>query len=446
VIRPSRLAAALFLSAALGCSPARAETGGSRGLRLDLDALHSDVIGLTGTDAALDVQPPAAVAGRAVASGAPATGAEKEWTIMVFMDGKNNLAPDALDNVHAMERAVEPGDGFNVVVELGQLKKDGESGLILPGRYQWDGSRRYLILHNENPSAIGSLEFDAPDPTDPDISADPDMGDWHRLVDFAVWARLTFPAKKYMLIVWNHGGGWQGISFDDQSNNNISVRQLGRALDNVGRLDLYASDACLMQMADVVEELKDHAPVVVGSEEVEPGAGYDYEALLKKLSAHPQADAEELARDVVDSYGEYYAGGDDKVTQSAVRASAMDGLRSRLDAWTAAVMRAGERPALAEAQKAVLRFDDQDSADLYDLVSNVDQRSQDAQVRAAGRSLLDFLEKSLVIDAAQVGIPRAKGLAIYLPAGKYDEAHRKLAWAQDSHWDDFLRWLLAAGS
>jgi hypothetical protein len=272
------------------------------------------------------------------------------------------------------------------------------------------------------------------------------MGDWRRLVDFTVWARLTFPAKKYMLIVWNHGGGWQGISFDDQSHNNISVRQLGKALGNVGRLDLYASDACLMQMVDVVEELKDHAPVVVGSEEVEPGDGYDYEALLKKLSAHPQADAEELARDVVDSYGKYYAGGDDKVTQSAVRSAAMDGLRSRVDAWTAAVMRAGDRPALAEAQKAVLRFDDHDSADLYDFVANVDQRSQDAQVRAAGQDLLAFLEKDLVIDTTAVAIPRAKGIAIYLPAEKYDEAHRKLAWARDSRWDDFLRWLLGAGS
>jgi hypothetical protein len=365
---------------------------------------------------------------------------------MVFMDGKNNLAPDALDNVHAMERAVQPGDGFNVVVELGQLKKESDSPLILPGRYSWNGSRRYLILHNDNPSAIGSLEFDAPDPTDPDVSADPDMGDWHRLVAFTVWARLTFPAKKYMLIVWNHGGGWQGISFDDQSNNNISVRQLGKALDNVGRLDLYASDACLMQMADVVEELKDRAPVVVGSEEIEPGDGYDYEALLKKLSAHPQADAEELARDVVDSYGKYYAGGDDKVTQSAVRSSAMDGLRSRVDSWTAAVMRAGERQALSEAQKAVLRFDDKDSADLYDFVSNVDSRSKDAQVRAAGAALQAFLERDLVIDTAQVGIPQARGIAIYLPAEKYDQAHQRLAWAHDSHWDDFLRWLLAPGS
>ncbi|MBI5238884.1 MAG: hypothetical protein HY926_00285 [Elusimicrobia bacterium] len=53
------------------------------------------------------------------------------------------------------------------------------------------------------------------------------MGDWNRLVRFVSWAEDLFPAKKYMLIVWNHGAGWRGISFDESSQNSISVPALG---------------------------------------------------------------------------------------------------------------------------------------------------------------------------------------------------------------------------
>ena len=35
-----------------------------------------------------------------------------------------------------------------------------------------------------------------------------DMGDYRQVVNFVRWAKVNYPAKRYMLIIENHGDGW----------------------------------------------------------------------------------------------------------------------------------------------------------------------------------------------------------------------------------------------
>src|ERR1017187_5568843 len=63
----------------------------------------------------------------------------KEWTVMVFMNGKNNLEEDALDNFRQMAAVARPDDQVNVVVELGRLRKN------TPTNTDWGGVKRYLV-------------------------------------------------------------------------------------------------------------------------------------------------------------------------------------------------------------------------------------------------------------------------------------------------------------
>jgi hypothetical protein len=112
-----------------------------------------------------------------------------------------------------------------------------------------------------------------------------DMGDWHNLVDFIKWGVQNYPARHYFVDVWDHGSGWhslrlQGgearsqfkpfdISFDDNTGNAITTQQLGESLAEAAKaighkVDLYASDACLMGMAEVAHELTDSVEVFGG--------------------------------------------------------------------------------------------------------------------------------------------------------------------------------------
>src|SRR5690349_17036374 len=63
----------------------------------------------------------------------------KPWTVMVFMNGKNNLEEEALENFRQMAAVPRPIDSVNLVVEFGRLKKDTQTDT------DWGGVKRYLV-------------------------------------------------------------------------------------------------------------------------------------------------------------------------------------------------------------------------------------------------------------------------------------------------------------
>jgi len=58
-------------------------------------------------------------------------------------------------------------------------------------------------------------------------------------------------------------------------------RPLGRKIDVVG------IDACPRTMIEVAYQLRDHAQILVGSEEVEPGPGWPHAAIRGDLTKNP---------------------------------------------------------------------------------------------------------------------------------------------------------------
>ncbi|MBI5744553.1 MAG: hypothetical protein HY952_08395 [Elusimicrobia bacterium] len=386
---------------------------------------------------ALGVSAPAAVAQRARP--------EKEWTIMVYVNAKNNLEKFGLKDMNEME-LVGSGDRHNVVVELGRMAGyDDSDG-------DWTGARRYLVRRDGDPAAI----------TSPVVRELPgaDMGDYKHLVEFGRWAKAAYPAKKYMLIVWNHGSGWdkgralngaRGISYDDETGNYINTPQLAQALKEMGGVDVYGSDACLMQMAEVVYEIKDHAKYVVGSEETEPGDGYTYDAFLAPLAARPDMTAEELARTAVDAYADHYKAAGKPTTQSYVRTSAAPGFRAASDAFARALMLAGDKEAAYQALRGAQSYATQANKDLYHFAQLAAAGTHNSDVKAKAEALMAFIKDVFVghnrtTDELEswwnpVNYDDSHGIAVYLPAGAAPESYAGLRWAGDSAWDEFLAWL-----
>ena len=229
-----------------------------------------------------------------------------QWTWLVYMAGDNNLQGAGRDDLAEMKR-VGSTDQVNVIVQF-----DTEE----------NKTTRYRVEKNK----LKSLQ------RMPGV----DCGNPKVLTGFIQWGIKNFPAKHYLVDIWNHGGGWENLPADydydairaakpqtaaklrrlkralfrttirkihkrplqaraiaidcgshDYLDNQELRKAVTRALPSGRKLDILACDACLMNMLEIAYEMKDTAQLMVGSEETEPGAGWPYAAILKALVTKP---------------------------------------------------------------------------------------------------------------------------------------------------------------
>ena len=363
---------------------------------------------------------------------------DKEWTIMVFVNGKNNLEKYAFMNIQQMEK-IGSSDKVNIVVELGRMNNyDHSDGT-------WKGTRRYLIKKGSKPKGIFS-------PVVQDMGK-VDMGNYQSVIDFGNWAKKTYPAKHTMMIIWNHGAGWikgapsenfvtKGISYDDETNNHINTPHMGQILKAIGGVDVYGSDACLMQMAEVDYEIKDSVPFIVGSEETEAGDGYTYDTFLGPLVQNPSMTPEALAADAVDAYTAHYTPNNEAATQSYVRSSALPGFLAASNAFASALMQANEKDVVKTAMGSAQSYAYPENKDLYNFTELVVNATANSGVKAKGNALMSYISNTLVGDNKISGnYSNSHGIAVYLPGAAAPAAYADLVWAKVSNWDDLIAWL-----
>ena len=62
------------------------------------------------------------------------------------------------------------------------------------------------------------------------------------------------------------------ISFDDRTGHSIKTEELGQAMQEIAsrlghKVDIYASDACLMGMVEVADQMKASVDYFIGSQD-----------------------------------------------------------------------------------------------------------------------------------------------------------------------------------
>jgi hypothetical protein len=230
-----------------------------------------------------------------------------DWTVMVFMNAKNNLECFALLNF-AQIAAVGSTDKVNVLVDFGRPR----SHMACPNPPpKWSGILRFRVkagMKPTEPNAIRGFKRTA--------GPQADMGNRQTLSKFIHWSMQHYPAQHYMLVVWNHGQGWRlqlrnsrsagakvvaglgtgwrppirggvrSVSFDDDSGHHLFNSDISTALrENISMpIDIIGFDACLMAMLETGYQMKDLAHHLIGSEELEPGTGWNYTTLLESLT------------------------------------------------------------------------------------------------------------------------------------------------------------------
>ena len=370
-----------------------------------------------------------------------------ERTIMVYSSGTNDLEKFLLADLNEMELFGSRAK-VNQVAEVGRIDGyDASDG-------DWKGVRRYYITKDSDKTKMGSKMLK-------DMGM-LDQGDYRTLAAFGKWAKAAYPAKKYMLIVSNHGSGWEkgagsealtkGISYDEQSGNHINTPQLGLALKEIGKVDVFGTDACHMQMAEVVYEIKDSADYIVGSGETEPGDGYTYNDFLGPVLKNPAMGGMELGKQAVNAYADHYDGIDKGYTQSLAKASSVNKLLAETNAFAEAMMASGNKTLAKTARGAAINYAIDDNRDLYDFTRRVVEGGANADVKPKGQSLMNFITGHLVLlsrsrdnnDGYWSGPKEytlSRGMAAYFPNYTLGDGYMDLAWAKASRWDEFVTWI-----
>jgi hypothetical protein len=287
----------------------------------------------------------------------------RQWTVLVYMNGDNNLEEFALRDFREMARIGSTND-VNIVVQFDRVPGyNDDAG-------DWTDTRRFRVEKGMEP-VIASA--------DPTFAQEVDMGNRDALRDFVQWGMKRYPAERNALVIWDHGDGFRffvnrpGLtreernkriakidsllvlrtgSFDrkalatalagtsdvdlagpvsehpvkaashDETSGNVLFNRaiesaLGEALQS-RRLDILGFDACLMAMLENAYAFRNVANVLVASEELEPGDGWHYERVLGPLVANPQMTDTALGRQIVKAYETTYGAQQQKTTLSAI--------------------------------------------------------------------------------------------------------------------------------
>ncbi|MCR5656155.1 MAG: hypothetical protein K6G06_01720 [Butyrivibrio sp.] len=138
-------------------------------------------------------------------------------------------------------------------------------------------------------------------------------GDSDTLADFIRFCRDKYPSDHRMLIMWDHGAGPFGYGLDSVYGNMMSLSDIRNALSKVyspnindAPFDIIGFDACLMSTLEVTHALYGFADYYCLSEETEPGDGWDYTPWLTAMTEDPTMNAAMIARNIADSYTDFY--------------------------------------------------------------------------------------------------------------------------------------------
>lgn len=365
-----------------------------------------------------------------------------EWTLLIFVNGDNDLEASALADISEMEQ-VGSTDAVNVLVQLDRSERhtraDGD----------WSGARRYLVEADSEPQSITS-------PVLEDLGAT-DSGSVQTVLDFVAWGASRWPAQRYALILWDHGDGWsfdengdvastKGISYDDGAGTGISVAAgdltelVQGAAAHLGQpIDLLGLDACTMSQWEVAWSVGTAANTMVASEDYEDLTGWPYDDILVDLIAEPTMDAPALGAQIALRFHEV-----PDSTLSVLDIAAIPSLTTNLDAVADAMMASGlAAEALHAAADGAQGYDGETSRehDLIDLLERIEAVSADPVVDAAAAAAIVAAQATILTNYNRAGaVKKSHGLSIFSPSPpSMPPLYARAAWSAESRWDDLIR-------
>ncbi len=258
----------------------------------------------------------------------------------------------------------------------------------------------------------------------------------------------------------------KGICWDDSTGNYLTNQKLDEALTiirkkylNNKKFSIIGFDACLMAMLEIGSLIKKHANIMVGSQEVELGTGWNYQKVLQPFTTKA-LEKKEFARHIVTAYEETYKKITNDYTQSAISLDDITILENNLNDLAILLVQALE----AQQDKTVLNalrasknkllcthFDEPSYIDLHHLYLNLEQNLKlfSFSDQTLGKKITNSIRQTLIqgrtaikkITLANVcgkNLSQAKGISIYFPE-RIHNSYQNSPFALNNSWFQFLK-------
>ena len=251
---------------------------------------------------------------------------DDDWTVLVYGHADHNLGGNLIGDLIEMEK-VGSGDGLNIVVQTDFNPKAWVRG----NKY----TNNWLInYHNNIPADMknkvcrvlvdgdkDNWTFDSmPIETLPETE---NMDNPQTLSNFINWGIEKYPAKKYGLVLWDHGGQFTGYGGDTQNGTKadfgfswdkygLKTKVVREAIQSsfqstgLNKFDFLTFDTCLMAGVEVLVDVHDLTDVFMACAEIDYGAGWDYKS-LNYLKQNPEASTIDFAKQEVADWDKHHS-------------------------------------------------------------------------------------------------------------------------------------------
>lgn len=243
------------------------------------------------------------------------------------------------------------------------------------------------------------------------------------LSGYIQWCAQNFPANRYELIFWDHGGGSvSGYGYDEKypRSGSMNLAGINQALRDGGvAFDFIGFDACLMATLENALMLSQYGDYMIASEETEPGTGWYYTDWLTALSKDTSMPTTELGKLIVDDFVNACVqnGQGQKVTLSVtdlaeLEMTAPEAL-SAFSRSTGDLIRNENYQVVSNARSSTKEFAQSSKIDQVDLIHLAQNMGTEE-----GKELAAVLESAVKYNLTAGSMSNAYGLSIYFPYQK----------------------------
>lgn len=408
---------------------------------------------------------------------------KKKWTLMIYMAAVNDLRPFAVHNIKQMAD-IGSTPYINIIVHL-DITVQGNKKI----------TRRYLIEKNR------LVQIDKKTSSKP-----MDSGDEETIVSFCELGIRRFPAENYGLVFWDHGTGhidplahkirhpselfvynpstnklvldrsvefiqWvtesgqarRGICWDDETGNYLNNQKLERALARATSLigenfKIVGFDACCMSTLEIANVVKNHADIMVASQEVEMGPGWNYRTTLEPFENNTLS-KETFATHIVDMYQKEYETITDDYTLSAIDLSLCKSIEDNVDTLSQLLIHGLNHQSNRTVNNAISKshniqtctyFDEPSYKDMFHFYTNLKNNTDSMflhnkhATKIFQRKLhsllsdgIDIIQKAVIANVSGNSLKDAHGLTLYIPR-KIHASYFKTNFATSNNWLNFL--------
>lgn len=350
-------------------------------------------------------------------------GGKDTATIMVYMCGTDLESRSGMGTADLQEMlSARFGSNINLLIYTGGCKAWKNTAVSSSSNQIWQVKDGSLVCLQKN---LGSVTMTSP----------------NTLAGYIQWCAKNYPASRYELILWDHGGGSvSGYGYDEKfaSSGSMSLAGLDAALKAAGiKFDFIGFDACLMATVETALTMSQYADYLIASEETEPGVGWYYTDWLTEFGKDTSMSTLQVGQNIVDSFVDTCAKKcpGQLTTLSVIDLAELehtlpDALADFSHATTK-LLQNQQYQTVSNARNGTREFAQSSKIDQIDLV----HLAQNLGTRES-QALSDTLLSAVKYNRTSSNMTNAYGLSIYFPCRKTAAVDRAVSTYQAIGMDD----------